>query len=343
MTAQHWFARYKLHHLLFWVAFFVVWLTLRIDDYPTLSLTIKAGVLKVLTLAGAVYATTLILIPRLLYRRQYLSFAACFTLLVMGTGWLVIRLLDHLLRPYASQFKRLPNSDLGTQLYDVYIPLFFMVGAAAGIKFYVDQLRTSHRLQQALRSQAEQELLYLKAQINPHAIFNSLNAIYFLIDKKNTAARDTLMKFSSLLRYQLYDCNADAIPVEKEVLYLENYVAIQRVRQNEDLEVMFRADPALQGFRIGPLLLIPFVENAFKHVAPAGGRQYIHITLESDTDSVVLSTTNTCYEHATAAPGIGLANARRRLELLYPERHHLSIRQENGVFQVILKLSLLCN
>ncbi|UCJ09278.1 histidine kinase [Chitinophaga pendula] len=341
MTAQHWFARYKLHHLLFWTAFFVVWLTLRIDDYPTLSLTIKAGVLKVFTLAGAVYVTNLFLIPRLLYQRQYLAFVAGFTLLVMTTGWLVIRLLDHLLQPYVAQFKRLPNSDLGTQLYDVYIPLFFMVGAAAGIKFYVDQLRTSHRLQQALRSQAEQELLYLKAQINPHAIFNSLNAIYFLIDKKNTAARDTLMKFSSLLRYQLYDCNTDTIPVEKEVLYLEHYVAIQRVRQNEDLEVRFEADPALQGLRIAPLLLIPFVENAFKHVATSGGQQYIRISLQREADDIVLSTSNTCYEHVTATPGIGLANARRRLELLYPGRHHLSLYQEGGVFQVFLKLSLL--
>jgi two-component system, LytTR family, sensor kinase len=176
---------WRLHHVFFWLAFFVVWITLRIDDYPDLLPTVLAGLLKVLSLAGAVYFTNYVLIPKQLYTKQYFAFFLSFTALVLVTGFLVIKVLNLILTPYASRITHWPNATFNSQVYDVYIPLFFMVGAAAGIKFYIDQLRTLHRLQGALRAGAEQELQYLRAQINPHSLFNSLNTIYFLINKEN--------------------------------------------------------------------------------------------------------------------------------------------------------------
>ncbi|SIN81263.1 sensor histidine kinase [Chitinophaga niabensis] len=333
--------KWRLHHVFFWLAFFVVWITLRIDDYPDLLPTILAGLLKVLSLAGAVYFTNYVLIPRQLYTKQYLAFFLSFTALVLVTGFLVIKILNLILTPYASSITHWPNATFNSQVYDVYIPLFFMVGAAAGIKFYIDQLRTLHRLQGALRAGAEQELQYLRAQINPHSLFNSLNTIYFLINKENKEARETLMKFSDLLRYQLYDCNTDRIDIEKEIQYLKNFVSIQQLRHDEKYRISFHADENVRDFSIAPLLLITFVENAFKHVS-AHEQNEINITLKKEQGKLQLIVHNT-KEHSTRkeeAGGIGLANVKRRLELLYPDKYTLDISDNSTTFTVTLILDI---
>lgn len=330
---------WRLHHVLFWLAFFVVWITLRIDDYPHLLPTVLAGLLKVLSLAGAVYFTNYVLIPRFLYTKRYFSFLLAFTALVFITGFLVIKLLHLILLPYASSITHWPNTTLNSQLYDVYIPLFFMVGAAAGIKFYIDQLRTLNRLQSALRAGAEQELQYLRSQINPHSLFNSLNTIYFLIDKENREARETLMKFSELLRYQLYECNTEHIDITKEVQYLRNYVAIQRLRHDEHYRIQFESAPEVRDFNIAPLLLIPFVENAFKHVSSHLAPNYIYISMEMADGRFRLTVQNTREEKpAKTNGGIGLANVKRRLELLYPGKHELHIENGSHLYSVTLNL-----
>ncbi|WP_173002968.1 sensor histidine kinase [Chitinophaga sp. SYP-B3965] len=329
---------WRLHHVFFWLAFFVVWITLRIDDYPDLLPTILAGLLKVLSLAGAVYFTNYVLIPKLLYTKKYFSFFLSFTALVLVTGFLVIKILNLILTPYASRITHWPNATFNSQVYDVYIPLFFMVGAAAGIKFYIDQLRTLHRLQGALRAGAEQELQYLRAQINPHSLFNSLNTIYFLINKENKEARETLMKFSDLLRYQLYDCNTDKIDIEKEIQYLRNFVAIQQLRHDERYNITFDCDENVKNFSIAPLLLITFVENAFKHVS-AHEQNEINITLKRKDQILQLTVHNTKENRPAEEPGgIGLANVKRRLELLYPDKYTLDISDNSATFTVTLTL-----
>ncbi len=342
---HHVFSLPKLLHALFWMAFFAVWVLLRIDDYPAREATLWAGLLKVVTLAGAVYFTNYVLIPRLLYRQRYAAFFAAFIILIGSTGWLVIQLLNLVLAPYKAQISQMPNTSWNSQVYDVYIPLFFMVGAITGVQFYIDRLKTQHRLQSALRAGAEQELQYLKAQINPHALFNSLNAVYFLIDKENKQARDMLMQFANLLRYQLYDSNTDTIPIEKETQYVANYIAIQQLRHNEHCEVSFYCDPAIHHFTIAPLLLIPFVENAFKHVsAHVHAPNQVSIALKRIGHYLRLQTYNTRDQRPPLDPqrnGIGLANVKRRLELLYPERHSLQIQETEQDFHVTLDIRVI--
>ncbi len=333
----HW----RLHHVLFWLAFFVVWITLRIDDYPDTRPMLLAGLLKVVSLAGAVYFTNYILIPKLLYTRRYFAFLLSFTVLVTVTGFLVIRLLNLILTPYASRITHWPNATFSSQVYDVYIPLFFMVGAAAGIKFYIDQLRTLHRLQSALRASAEQELQYLRMQINPHSLFNSLNTIYFLIHKENREARETLMKFSELLRYQLYECNTERIAIEKETQYLRNYVAIQQLRHDEQYDIQFHCSEGVRDFNIAPLLLIPFVENAFKHVSAHRSLNHIHINMNMDDGRFHFSVRNSREGKTVKGNGgIGLANVKRRLELLYPGKHALHITPGPQLFSITLILHI---
>ena len=131
----------------------------------------------------------------------------------------------------------------------------------------MDYTKMQQRMVEMAKEKAEAELNFLKSQINPHFLFNSFNSVYFLIDKNNTDARGALHKFSDMLRYQLYEMNGITVPVEKEIEYLKDYIDLQKLRKDENYAVEFNCSPAVKGFSIEPLLLIPFVENAFKHIS----------------------------------------------------------------------------
>ena len=185
------------------------------------------------------------------------------------------------------------------------------------------------------------ELDYLKAQINPHFLFNSINTIYFQIDKQNAGARETLLTFSEMLRYQLYECNGKEIPVEKEIGYLKNYVGLQRLRKDENYKITFSSANDVANFTIVPLLLIPFVENAFKHVSHfSKSDNEIKIALTRSDQMFRMQVFNTRNLQPAEMGGIGLKNVRRRLALLYPGRHQLHIRETLETFEVDLQLQI---
>ena len=187
------------------------------------------------------------------------------------------------------------------------------------------------------------ELQFLKAQINPHFLFNSINTIYFQIDRSNTEARESLQKFSELLRYQLYECNEDLIPVEKEISYLESYVDMQRLRKNSQHSILFKTDDSVKGFNIAPLLLIPFVENAFKHLSNHNNiSNTVEVNMSRENGSFLFNVRNSVDENCPNRnePGIGLQNVKRRLDLLYNDKYHLNINRSTSSFSVELQIQL---
>src|SRR5687768_13498875 len=191
---------------------------------------------------------------------------------------------------------------------------------------------------------AETELKFLKSQINPHFLFNSLNSIYFLIDKQNTEARKTLLQFSDLLRYQLYDCNAETIEIEKEISYLKDYIRLQQLRRDNQYQVNVAINEDVRGFRIVPLLLIPFVENAFKHISHhTKEKNYVDVQLLRSNGTFTFLVENSREDQTkTSEPpgGIGLKNVQRRLELLYADQYKLDILQNETTFRVALHLNV---
>jgi two-component system, LytTR family, sensor kinase len=194
------------------------------------------------------------------------------------------------------------------------------------------------------KEKAETELNFLKSQINPHFLFNSLNSIYFLIDKKNTDARRTLLQFSDMLRYQLYDCNSSTIAIEKEVRFLEDYIKLQSLRKDQQYDVGMNVDNTVKGFSITPLLLIPLVENAFKHISHHhDARNFVQVELKRMNGTFTFTVENSKDDHqriTEPAGGIGLVNVKRRLELLYPGKHELSIDNSETKFKVALNIHL---
>jgi LytS/YehU family sensor histidine kinase len=205
-------------------------------------------------------------------------------------------------------------------------------------RWYQQQLLL-HRIQ---TEKLETELKYLKAQLNPHFLFNCINTIYFQIDKSNSEARESLQKFSELLRYQLYECNEDKIPIEKETSYLQSYVGLQRLRKDSMSNIVFSKDDSVKGFLIAPLLLLPLVENAFKHLSNFTDRDnIIELDMNRQNGYFSFSVRNSVNpKEDNNKSGIGLKNVKRRLDLLYENRYKLDILRSDNEFFVQLQIEI---
>lgn len=335
------FWRYKVDHLIFWavtVAFHAytrVELVQHAGLYPFLiEIIIRNGLLALL-----IYSNWLFLIPRYATQKRVVSYV-----LLLFTSLILYTLLKNIHDVYLSSSLTGMESRAAfftNTYYNFSIGLFYLAFHSA-LQLSKEWYFQKELIRKMELEKLSSELEYLKAQINPHFVFNSINTIYFQIDKNNTAARESLSAFSEMLRYQLYECNGKEIPIEKEIVYLKNYVALQRSRKDENYSITFEIEENMKGFTISPLLFIPFVENAFKHVShlPHANEVRIHLKkLENTIELIVFNTKESkamMNEHA----GIGLNNVKRRLELLYKDRHELVINDQNDSYEVRLVLRL---
>jgi len=222
-------------------------------------------------------------------------------------------------------FERVFNS-LSYQIFDSYLVLAVGMIFLTGSKYYqkwLDQRKINVQLE---KERVRAELDYLKAQINPHFVFNTLNNLYFLVDESNSKARRLIHEFSDLLRYQLYETGNQLVSLNDEVEYLRKYIAIQKIRKEEGFAVQFNVSGNLSQ-EVAPLLMIIPLENAFKYSeSGAGGR--ITVDLDSDGDRVRYKVENTISQKVTSERtrgGLGLENLRKRLTLIYGERASFSL------------------
>lgn len=279
------------------------------------------------------YLVNNLLVPRLLLKRRYVWFAAALTGTIAASA--VLRaLLAQVIYPGTPHVY--VNSLLNIALWVLLL---------TGAKMLVDRIRHEQQVERLEKDRAKSELAFLKAQINPHALFNSLNTVYGHIDKTNAVARDTLLQFSELLRYQLYDCGADKVSLSKEIAYIKNYVDFQRLRKNERLQVEFDAAAAKGELLIAPLLLIVLVENAFKFVSNFADKENrIGIRLHTNGRFLYCSIVNTKERLQAVVPqrsnGIGIANLRRRLDLLYGRRYEFTTRADQELYEANLIIEL---
>jgi two-component system, LytTR family, sensor kinase len=314
---------------------------LRYEGYRTPALAFQITLIKVVDLALMVYITNYLLIPSLLYKKRYALFVIIFIGMVLTSSFGKMYIIGQVAGdPSAFSLQR----NLKARIYDNVIPHFFLVIAGAAIKFMFDQLSLQRKIAELAKEKAEAELNFLKSQINPHFLFNSLNSVYFLIDKNNPEARQALHKFSDMLRYQLYEANGEKIPIEKEIDYLKDYVHLQQLRKDENYKVQFYCSSEVKNFLIQPLLLIPFVENAFKHIShKPDGTNFVKLDMERNNGYFEFSVENSCEKgiHLTEQHGgIGMNNVKRRLELLYPDSHQLRIDENANTFKIHLKLKI---
>jgi hypothetical protein len=232
-------------------------------------------------------------------------------------------------------------TDDGAQWYDVadinIIPMLYSIiyyGVSRSHNFLEAYVNNRLKLEKVMTDQLQAELKFLKSQLHPHFIFNALNTIYFQMDEDVSAAKRSVERFSELLRYQLYD-QEQTVPVRREIQYLESFISLQRVRASDKLSLKVAFDPLLNEQQVYPLLFFPLVENAFKYV---GGDYKICIKTSLQDDQIIFQIKNDIPDSIPLqrAGGIGLENLRRRLELLYPDKHTFSIDKTERDFTVAL-------
>ncbi|HLX67871.1 MAG TPA: histidine kinase, partial [Puia sp.] len=199
------------------------------------------------------------------------------------------------------------------------------------VRAYVEQKLLVEKVR---NDQLATELKFLKAQYHPHFLFNALNTVYFQMDEDVAAAKESIEKFSELLRYQLYD-QQQTVPVSQEIRYLNNFIQLQQTRSSEKLKLDISFDEQLNGQQVYPLLFLPLVENAFKYV---GGDYHIRIAAKVEGPAIRFEVENGVPESVPIRKegGIGLENLRRRLELLYPGGHSLIAGKKDGNFDAVL-------
>jgi len=290
------------------------------------------------------YSIVYLLIPGLLHKKKYVFFFAAVLSVIFISALARAGVAAFMNGHYFLAGKEQPAFSF--LLLNSFINIFIWVQGITGARLIWDKVKSRQYLSSIEQAKTQHELNFLKAQINPHFLFNSLNSIYGHIDRNNKTARSILVKFSEMLRYQLYECNADKVSMVNEIKYIRNYVTLQQYRKEEDLVVDLFIDETLGELEIAPLLLVVFIKNAFKYVSSFENKENkISISIERRQNTLQFYSFNTTERREinsleSRGGGIGINNVKRRLELLYPGRHDCTISNNENTFTVNLQIHL---
>jgi two-component system LytT family sensor kinase len=336
------FSRYK-WHILFWGCYFLFWMSFSTFNYGTppiiaLFLTVAWFIGQ----SSVCYLCIYRLLPRYFNSRGYLRFAGILLAsLLLASAFI----LGALVLAYRFWNRPLGVSPVAEFFY-LLLGNFYSVVLFVGVKLIKDRLKHDKRNQLLEKANTENELRFLKSQMNPHFLFNAINSIYVLIKTDSDLAALTLIKFADMLRYQLYECNGDKIPIEKEISYLDNYIGLERLRRGDTIRAHYDVHQNTCNFVVAPLLIIPFVENAFKYVSTWPDRiNSVNVELNYREEYFEMRVENTVDED-TLIPkekswgGIGLENVRRRLELIYKDCHSLEVGITGEVYSAVLRIKV---
>jgi len=325
--------------------------TLNLHDYLTNPPT-QRDIIAYILLLGAFYFNFYLLIPRLYFQRKYPLFIVT-NLLFLSCVLFLPRLLIHphnMSEPIGFMHMVPPNPGTGPALY------FIQNHRMPPIRFILDEhfflflvvlflallIKIRDRWVRAEDEKLHAELAYLKSQINPHFLFNTLNSIYSMALGRSDHTAGAIVSLSSMMRYVLDEAGREKVPLTKEIAYITDYIQLQQTRFEGSLQTDLSINGKPDGKTIAPLLLIPFVENAFKYGVNPEEPSTIGIRIDIGDDDLRLKVTNkkVAIVSLDATPsGLGIQNTRRRLELLYPGRHALEIQDEQKTFTVLLYLS----
>lgn len=325
-----------LYHFFSWVTIYVLWIVLFRSYSVALSKTMTIEFCYLIFITVDYYVISDFVIPQFLFKRKYFLFVGV-TILTIAMSAFLRALLSRYMNLHF--FQTLQPLNFGTLYFNSFLNICLWILIITIAKMMIDRMQTQAQVDMLEKERVKSELDYLKAQINPHAIFNSLNTIYGHIDKNNQVARNILLQFSGILRYQLYDCSSEKVALEKEIGFVKNYVDFQRLRKDETLLVELTVSPIAQGLQVAPLLLVVLIENAFKF---AGNKISIKLYTEGHTLHGYFYNTK---ENLPSFPGgkesgIGLVNLKRRLELLYPGKYKLDTHTEKDFYETHLTIDL---
>lgn len=348
-------------HLAFWA----FWTLFQGVLYTTTPAAIEAGLPELFVSsttnsliylpghAFSAYAIMYFVVPRYVIQHKYLAAGIAVMAIVLVTGVLQALISLRLLVPIKQAL--FGQTTIPYQYGAAHSGLFHLAmmaglrggltitGLAVAIKLMKHWYTEGQRNLQLQKEAVESQLQMLKAQVHPHFLFNTLNNIYSLTQNTSPTAAKMLMGLSDMLRYMLYECNQPLVPLAKELKMIDEYIALEKIRYGNRFELHVSFPEKADDVSIAPLLLLPLVENCFKHgISTVLDQPWL--TLQASLDGAALTVKILNSKSATESPsqdrGIGLENVRRRLALMYPDKHELLITNEDEVFIVNLKLQL---
>lgn len=340
-------------HVIFWATFYIYQVVRMSFLIPPEKIWEKAPLLLVNGLTWGVfhlilfsYTIVYFLVPKFFTTKKYFRFIVGILVLYIFVFGLNV-LYNLITTPFAhiiGSTKEQPYIYLRGALVRIFgnAPLItaFLLSIKALKNWHLKQLEN----EQLTKEKTNAELQLLKAQIHPHFLFNTLNNIYSFTLSKSSFASELVQKLSDMLHYMITDCDNVLVPVEKEIQLLKDYIGLEKVRYGDRLDIQMHINDDCKNCMIVPLLMIPFVENSFKHGASImRGKQWMHLIININENNLELNISNSKPLQPNTNKnknGIGLLNVQKRLELLYPDKHQLNINSTDNTFSVLLKIEL---
>ena len=333
-------------HILYWV---LVWLFFYLffstgSNNPQFLFWFTS-ILSVISIVTS-YVFAYSLIPNYLLTKKYWSFLlyTIYTIIFTLFGVLITVVFGFVFF-FNLEFQNMPALTKSSSV--ILVCVFLIIVLASGYKILshnyksIEEKKTiENKFLQTQLQLKEQELKFLKMQIHPHFLFNTLNTLYGFTLKKSDTAPDMILKLSNLLDYILYQVDKPSVLLKNEIQHIEDYISLEKTRFQESLQVNFIKNLHNDTIQIPPMLLLPFVENAFKHGAQIDDVLLIDIHLTTTEDFLIFHVKNTSKQATSTKKGIGLENIQKRLEMLYKNQANLSIKPEANQFIVDLKIPL---
>lgn len=330
-------------YLGFWILVTIVFLWDRKYLIQKLGLPnfFLCSVIRIGLLIGLAWLNINWLIPKYLTKQKYTAYF----LLTLGLVILCLVLqgiFDYLMFGFLIGLRG--NSSLYVSVAYNFSHTFFYLVLMVALKFSIDWYEQRKLLQDMRVEKLQAEVNYLRSQVNPHFLFNALNNLYALTLKKSDLAPDVVLKLSAMMEYMLYESDEARVPLEKEIRYLENYLELEKLRHGDQADIKMSVSGLTDICTLPPFLLLPLVENAFKHgISRAIHDAYLHINIRVESGIDVLVVNNKMNgQQERPVGGIGLVNLRNRLDLLYPGEYDLQTDDGPGEYRVSLKINRLC-
>ena len=291
----------------------------------------------------AAYGFILFIVPRYFLKSKY-SFGLLTTIALLVVVAIMHRLqLYHF--SYPLLYDEYPNYDtleLKRILYTIadIVPAMALLSTVQLIR---NRITSQYREQELLKQKLESELRFLKAQTNPHFLFNTMNSIYALARKNSPTTSEAVLHLSGILRFMLYECNEPSISLESEIKIIKDYIQLEKIRFNKKLDLREEFEMDNPNIAIAPMLLLPLVENAFKHgVGNSRFKSEVSIQLILKENLLNFKVENSFEpdNEEEINEGIGISNVKRQLELIYPNRHVFNIKADSNMFKVQLQINL---
>jgi two-component system LytT family sensor kinase len=296
---------------------------------------------------AATYITLYLIIPKFLLQKKYKSFFVASFYVIAGSAFLeLIITIFFVINPVSFDLGKLgvfsPKAlDIYLRLVGIFIVVFF-ASSIKLVKYWYNIQRTNQLL---VQEKLEAELSFLKSQVHPHFLFNTLNNLYALTLKKSEKSPEVVLKLSEILDYMLYECNEERVALSKEIKLIQNYISLEQLRYGGNVKIDFKVLGKSSNKSIAPLILFPFVENCFKHsVSISPNNAWIKAKLEIATDNIKFNVKNNKpalrKQGDEISKGIGLKNVKKRLELLYSNNYKLNIDETETEYSILLKINL---